>query len=179
MRHTQIRPLHAITLVAILAGTLLATGCGSSVYHRTGEALPGEPHDRLALRVREARNAADIAVAIINAQGPITSTRAEQADAAAWEYSRRVASVQDIMRRLTTPNLEAQQVLASLEKAEADLNAAVEKLAAGDPGDPANAANDHSLAVARGSLASAMESADMFTDGHANAAILPPKGTSR
>jgi|GEM_PF-6381962 len=176
MRHAQIRPLHAITLVALLAGVLLATGCGSSVYHRSVAAVPGEPHDRLALRVREARNAADIAVGIIEAQGPMTPARVEQADAAAWEYSRRVASVQDIMRRLTTPDLEAQQVLASLERAEADLNAAIENLAAADP---STVPADQSLLAAKGSLASAMESADLFTDGHASAAALPEKGRSR
>jgi hypothetical protein len=174
MRVSQIFwTLHGLVLAAVIASACLSTGCSSSVYHRAGAALPGELDDRLALRVREARNAADIAMGIIDAQGPITPQRTEKADAAAWEYSRRVASVQDIMRRLPEPDFEAQQVLASLEKAESELNVAIERLTAAEP------AGEEALVAAKSSLSSAMETADLFTDGRASAAMLPAKGPNR
>lgn len=157
-------------LAAVLITAGVATGCGSSVYHKSAAALPGDLNDRLALRVREARSAADAAMAALEKPGALSRLRADLVDAAAWEYSRRVASVQDVMRRLPEADLEAQQVLAGLQRAEQELTAVAERLAAGESDDAAPV-----VAPATSALASAIESSDQFIAGRANAAMLPAK----
>ncbi|HYE63392.1 MAG TPA: hypothetical protein VD997_15475 [Phycisphaerales bacterium] len=168
----------SLALAALSATTLLLGACGNSVYHKAAQNLPGDPHDRLALRVREARAAADAAArALEKPEGSLsrgmTRAAADRVDALAWEYSRRVASVQDVVRRLPTPDLEAQQVLASLEKAEHELTAAAEKLAA-----EVGTAPDTDLATlttpATSALAAAIETSDSFVNGRTNAGALAP-----
>lgn len=117
--HTLQTAARRTALLLALLCLVVASGCGNSAYHRAGKALSGDIHDRLALRIHEARRAGlDAAQALKDAP---TGLAAERADIAAWDFSRRVLSIQDVIARIPDPDPQARQVLAELQKADAAL----------------------------------------------------------
>jgi hypothetical protein len=127
MQHILPSFLRRTALLLVLLSVAATTGCGNSAYHRAGKTLSGDLNDRLALRIYEARLAgADTARALKTAGEP-SAAAAEQADLAAWDFSRRVLSVKDVLARIPEPDENSQRVLAELERADLALAAALEQ----------------------------------------------------
>jgi hypothetical protein len=115
----------AFLLIAVLC-LVTATGCGNSAYHRAGKVMTGDLHDRLALRIYEARLAGVNAAQTLKTTAEPSALCAEKADLAAWDFSRRVLSIKDVLARIPEPDQDSQRVLAELEKADLALAAAME-----------------------------------------------------
>jgi hypothetical protein len=116
--------VHRALLTFALACLVVATGCTNSVYHRAGKTLAGDLNERLTLRIHEARQAGTLAAETLK-NNP-SGLEAERAELAAWDFSRRVLSVQDVLARLPEPNPEAARVLEELQRADEALTAVME-----------------------------------------------------
>ena len=155
--HRAVFSVGRVVAVVMTLAIVGLGGCGGSVYHRAGEGVPGNLSDRLAVRVHEARVSAYDAQQVFAQDAELSPQLEERADAVAWDFSRRVGSVQDVLAKLEAPDEDGAQVLTTLEKADAAVNAAVQQ--ARSP-ERANA-----WGKALESLSEAVASADEFLKG--------------
>ncbi len=116
----------ALLLLAVLC-LVAATGCGNSAYHRAGKVMSGDLNDRLALRIYEARLAGVDAAKNLKTTAEPSALCVEKADLAAWDFSRRVLSIKDVLARIPEPDDDSQRVLAELERADLALTQAMQQ----------------------------------------------------
>ncbi len=107
-----------ILLFALLAVPITGPGCGRSVYDRAGPSLPPTDGARLELRLREAREAASAAMKALAHPVGSPDRANDGIDAAAWEFSRRARSVDDVAERAGPLPERVESLLASLHRAD-------------------------------------------------------------
>ncbi len=135
-------------LLAFATFAIFTLGACSSIYHRTGSDLSVGLGPLLSTRITEARNDA---VAAADAISKPSSHNADIAEPLSWDFSKSVASVHDVVKRLEIQDDPVNDVLAAFDRADADLAAAVDAQASptAHPATFAAAADSLSLAIAK------------------------------
>jgi len=153
----------------IVASLVLPGAACSSVYHKAAANLPPDHHERLALRVREAREAGADAQRTIEAvtlesraggAGALSPQARSSVQSSRIELERRTASIRDVASRVA-PQPRTERVIASFDRAVQALAAAGEELRT-------NPAWNDALDDARLAISGALSAADGFLAGHAS-----------
>jgi hypothetical protein len=119
------RALSALILAACCAFAFYSLEACNSIYTRAGEEMPLDLRTRLATRIREARDSASEIANLIATLSPESPDLPARAESYSWEFSKAVASVHDVARRLDTRGEPLGDVLDALDRADTDLVAAV------------------------------------------------------
>jgi hypothetical protein len=128
----------------------LMTGC-QSVYRNAEANLPADPDERLAMRVRGARDAAAAGLWALHDGGD-----AKAAEAASWDLQKASASVSDVLQRIEHDG-SANSLHLTFDRASGALERAARALTErGQPDDLAT------IDGARDSLRAAITEADSF-----------------
>src|SRR4051812_30511965 len=86
--------------VCVMLGLILGLASCNSVYHRSSKVALPDVRTRLATRVQDARDSAqDLSRVLMDGAIPDAQV-ADRAEGAAWDFGKRVASVQDVLERL-------------------------------------------------------------------------------
>jgi hypothetical protein len=118
MRPTLLSTVRVLALACSVVTGVVSTGCGNSAYHRAGKDLPASIDSRLTTRIREARASGDKLAQALEIREAGSPSVMRQVDDTSWDFSRRVASVQDVLNKLPDADLQAQQVLVKLQRAD-------------------------------------------------------------
>jgi hypothetical protein len=139
-------------LIAFSTFAIFTPGACSSIYHHAGSDLSVGLGPLLSTRIADARNNA------VSAADAISNPRRspDTAEPYSWDFSKSVASVHDVVQRLEIQDDPVNDVLAALDRADADLAAAV------DPDKTAPSAHPAAIAAAADSLNLAIAKADAY-----------------
>jgi hypothetical protein len=120
------RALSALALAACCGFAILTLAACGSIYTRAGEEMPTDMRTRLVTRIREARASAAEIANLIATSTPESPDLPAQAESYSWEFSKSVASIRDVARRLDTRGEAVNEVIDAFEHADNDLVAAID-----------------------------------------------------